>query len=187
MQLNGVLGLHGWQWLFLMEGLPAVLLAFAVLLLLPDDPASARWLNQTEKRTVLTALSAERTGAPPAYWPVLRDLRVLVLGMMLFAFAGCQVAYLLWLPQIVAGMGFSVLTTGFIVAAMFAVVVPSMILWGRHSDATGERIWHVAISAMLSAFGFAAAAAVHDSTMALLPLRVMSPRCGRACRGPAAT
>jgi ACS family tartrate transporter-like MFS transporter len=170
LQLNGMFGLHGWQWLFLMEGLPAVLLAFAVLLLLPDDPASARWLNQLEKRTVLTALSSESAAAPGAYWPVLRDLRVLVLGMMLFAFAGGQVGYLLWLPQIVAGMGFSVLATGFVIAAMFAVVVPSMILWGRHSDATGERIWHVAISAMLASLGFAAAAAAHDSMLALLAL-----------------
>ena len=170
LQLNGMFGLHGWQWLFLMEGLPAVLLAFAVLLLLPDDPASAHWLSQLEKRTVLTALSSESAGAPGAYWPVLRDLRVLVLGMMLFAFGSGQVAFLLWLPQIVAGMGFSVLATGFIIAAMFAVVVPSMILWGRHSDATGERIWHVAISAMLAAFGFAAAAAARDSMLALLAL-----------------
>jgi ACS family tartrate transporter-like MFS transporter len=64
-------------------------------------------------------------------------------------------------------MGFSVLATGFIVAAMFAVVVPSMILWGRHSDTTGERIWHVSISAMLSALGFAAAATAHDSMLEL--------------------
>jgi MFS transporter, ACS family, tartrate transporter len=170
LQVDGVLGLHGWQWLFLMEGLPAVLLAFVVLLLLPDDPASARWLDGAEKRSVLMALSAESTGTPAAYWPVLRDLRVLVLGVILFAFGSGQVAYLLWLPQIVAGMGFSVLATGFIVAAMFAVVVPSMILWGRHSDATGERIWHVAISAMLAAFGFAVAAATHNSTLALLAL-----------------
>jgi len=156
LQLNGVLGLHGWQWLFVMEGLPAVLLAFAVLLLLPDDPSSSRWLNEAEKRTVLMALSTESTSATSAYWPVLRDARVLVLGVILFAFAGGQAAYLLWLPQVVA--------------AIFGLFIPSMILWGRHSDTTGERIWHVAISAMLSAFGFATAAAAHDSTLALLAL-----------------
>jgi ACS family tartrate transporter-like MFS transporter len=78
--MDGLAGLHGWQWLFLLEGLPAFLLAFAVLRVLPDGPVYASWLTNGEKETIAGRLAAEEPAGRPDFWPALRDPRVLALG-----------------------------------------------------------------------------------------------------------
>jgi ACS family tartrate transporter-like MFS transporter len=167
--LDGVAGLHGWQWLFLIEGLPAILIAFAILGFLPDGPALASWLTSDEKGTIAARLAAD---APAQHdlWAALRDPRLFVLGLVgggvLLGLYGST----LWLPQIVQAMGFSNLSTGLIVAVPYLVTIGAMVAWGRSSDAKRERIWHIALAALISAAGFAVAGFAQSSLISLIAL-----------------
>jgi ACS family tartrate transporter-like MFS transporter len=152
--MGDLLGLHSWQWLFLIEGLPASLLAFAVLKFLPDGPSAARWLNEEEKKTVAAQLSAESAVEHRELWRALTDVRVIALGLVNFGVLAGANGVALWLPQIVRATGFSNLLTGFIVALPNLISAGVMMLWGRSSDAKGERAWHVAIPALIAASSF---------------------------------
>ena len=152
LQLDGAAGLHGWQWLFLVEAAPALLLAFAVLRFLPNGPADASWLTSEEKRTVAARLGKEDSAQHHDFWPALRDPRLWALGVVYLGYSAGAYGVQLWLPQIVQAMGFSTLATGFLVALPYIVTMVAMIVWGRSSDASGERIWHVAVPAFI-AFG----------------------------------
>jgi MFS transporter, ACS family, tartrate transporter len=159
LQMDGIASLRGWQWLFIIEGLPACFLAFAALRLLPDGPREAKWLTAEEQAIVTTRVSADDKAEQRSLWSALLDLRVIALGL---AYAGWQFGFYalgLWLPQIVQSMGFSNFANGFITAVPFLGAIVAMTLWSRSSDARGERIWHVAIAAVISACGFSAASA----------------------------
>jgi MFS transporter, ACS family, tartrate transporter len=168
--MDGLAGLRGWQWLFLMEGLPAFLLAFAVLKFLPDRPARASWLTKGEKDTVAARLLAEEPAGRPDLWPALRDLRVVALGMAFLAANVAAYGILLWLPQIVKAMGFSLLATGPVVASCFVMAIPAMILCGRSSSKRGERIWHVALPWLITASCLAVASLTQSNTIVLAAL-----------------
>jgi MFS transporter, ACS family, tartrate transporter len=167
--MDGVAGLRGWQWLFLMEGLPAFLLSFAVLKVLPDRPPRASWLTDEEKRTVAARLTTEDLPGRRDLWAGLRDPRVLALGFASFCFQASGYGLALWLPQIVQGMGFSNFANGFIVASSFALGIPAIILGGRSSSMRDERIWHVVLPLLLAAFAFALAG-VMQSNVAVLAM-----------------
>ena len=154
---DGAAGLHGWQWLFVIEGAPALVLAFVVLRILPDNPQSAKWLSAAEKSTIAARLAAEEPAGEKSLWPALRDVRVYALGLALFGVVMGYYGAGLWLPQIVEAMGFSILQTGFVVAVPFGIAGIAMVLWGRSSDRSGERVWHTIAAALLSAGGFAVA------------------------------
>jgi ACS family tartrate transporter-like MFS transporter len=167
---NGVAGLHGWQWLFLLEGLPAFFLAFAVLKLLPDGPADAAWLNAAEKGTIAARLEAETSTGERDLLRALRDPRVLVLALAGFAHGLALYGPTLWLPLIVQGMGFSNFATGFVVALPYLASAGAMIAWGRSSDARGERIWHLVLAWLLCAFGLAVASLAQSTVLELFGL-----------------
>jgi ACS family tartrate transporter-like MFS transporter len=170
LQMDGFAGVRGWQWLFIIEGLPACALAFAALRLLPDGPAQAPWLTEDEKSTIASRIEADDRAEHRSLWLALSDVRVIALGM---AYAGWQLGFYglaIWLPQIVRAMGFTTLTTGFVSALPFLVSIVVMNLWSRSSDARGERIWHVAIPALVAAFGFAAAGLATSSLAVVVAL-----------------
>lgn len=168
--LDGVAGIHGWQWLFLLEGLPACLLGLAVLRWLPDEPANAPWLNDDERALITSRIRSEETTKNRDVMRALQDPRVLVLGLayggIIFGIVGLNY----WLPLMVQGMGFSNAANGFVVALVYAAGVPVMILWGRSSDRRGERIWHAAIPALFAAAAFATASVAQSDTVVLLAL-----------------
>ena len=168
--MDGVAGLHGWQWLFLIEGVPAFLLSFAVLKLLPDGPKDAPWLTSGEKKTIAARLATEEPAGPSKLWQALRDPRVLALGIAYFAFGASLYGVFLWLPQIVQAMGFSNTATGFVVALCVVTSIPAMILGGRSSSISGERVWHVALPWLLAASAFAAASVVQSNLIVLAAL-----------------
>ena len=168
--MDGIAGLHGWQWMFILEGLPASILAFLALKLLPDRPVNASWLTAEDKQRVMARLAAEDTSEHSEFWPALRDPRVIALGIVLLGNQIGLYGVQLWLPQIVQGMGFSNSANGFVVASCFIAAMIAMILWARRSDAKGERIWHVAIPLLLGAFGLALAAVAQSNLLVLLSL-----------------
>ncbi len=156
--MDNVAGLHGWQWLFLIEGLPACFLAFAVLKFLPDGPKDASFLTEAEKQIIATRLASEKTLAPPNLWPALYDPRVLLLGLVGTGIGASIFGSQLWLPQIVQAMGYSTFVTTCIAALPYAAAIPTMIYVGRSSDRNGERIWHNVLPLAMSASGFVIAA-----------------------------
>ena len=170
--MDGLAGFHGWQWLFLLEGVPAVLLSFAALKLLPDGPKDASWLTIDEKKAIAARLGAEDPPGRPELWRALCDLRVLALGVANFAFQASSYGIGLWLPQIVQAMGFSNRATGFVVALPFVAGAAAMILGGRSSSLRGERIWHVALPWLLAASSFALASVLHSNLLVLVALTV---------------
>jgi len=171
LQLGGVGHLHGWQWLFLLEGAPACILSFFVLAHLPDRPARAKWLSDDEKRVVTARLA--RDAAPASdLWSGLSDIRVWWLAAADFGIIFALYGIGFWLPQIVKAMGYSNLQTGFVVACPYVVCAFAMIAWARSSDALGERIWHIVVAALLGASGFAVAALLHTNLLSLVALTV---------------
>jgi ACS family tartrate transporter-like MFS transporter len=143
--------------LFLIEGLPACILGFAVLKFLPDGPADAPWLSAAEKEALAVRLAADDATPRRNLWPALRDPRVIALGLVLLGQNAGAYGVQLWLPQIVQAMGFSNRATGFIVALPFVALMVAMIAIGRSSDVKGERIWHVALPLLIAASGLALA------------------------------
>jgi ACS family tartrate transporter-like MFS transporter len=163
--MDGMGGLHGWQWLFLIQGLPAALLAFVVMAVLPDAPAHARWLNAAEKNAIAASLAADPPRADRSVSQTLYDPCLLLLGLAGLASSIALYGVNLWLPQIIHAMGFSARATGFVAAIPYAVSMAAMIVWGRVSDARNKRILDTALTMMtaaaaLSVASFAAAPAI---------------------------
>jgi MFS transporter, ACS family, tartrate transporter len=158
---DGWLGLEGWRVMFLFEGLPAVLLAFVTWFYLTDRPAQATWLTDDERTWLQNEMDAEtRATQQKFHWPLRRSLtnpRILALSFVYFGVVYGLYALSFFLPQIVADFSetfdtsFSLMETGLIVAVPYLVGTVAMVLWGRHSDRTQERVWHVAIPSVLSA------------------------------------
>ncbi|HEY0300624.1 MAG TPA: MFS transporter [Rhizomicrobium sp.] len=170
--MEGFHHLHGWQWLFLIEGLPSVLLGLLVLRWLPNGPKDAKWLDEEERDVIAAALAAEPVHAHTRLLPMLRDPRVWLLAIPDFGIVLALYGVNIWLPQIVKEMGFSNLETGFIGAAPYLAAVFVMVAWGLSSDARRERVWHVASAALLGAAGLVGAALFQSHLAVLLSLAV---------------
>jgi ACS family tartrate transporter-like MFS transporter len=165
--MNSLLGLHAWQWLFVLEGLPVCVLAVAVLKLLPDGPAQAPWLSEAEKKTIAAGLANQTVAEKSDLSAALHDPRVLAIAFAGIGRGAALYGATLWMPLIVQAMGFSNLLVGFIVPIPSLASVIAIVLWGYSSDRSGDRIWHVALPTLLAAFGFAGAAVFTDNTLVL--------------------
>ena len=155
------LGLRGWQWLFLLEGIPSVLVGFAVLWLLPDRPRDARWLSPAERTWIEERLAVERADHVATEGESLRRTMrnpvVWWLGLSYFLLVVALYGFALWLPQLVKASGdFSNFEVGVITAIPYAVAAVGMVLVGRSSDRTGERHLHLILPAVAGALGFLA-------------------------------
>jgi ACS family tartrate transporter-like MFS transporter len=155
--------LHGWQWMFLLEGIPSMLLGIGVLWLLPDRPASAKWLTQPEKQIIAARLAADqledaRIGALHGFWQMLADKRIWIFIIPDFSIVIGLYGLNLWMPQMIKAQGFTNLETGFLVVLPYAVAMVAMVAVGLSSDRRGERVFHVAGSALAGALGLAGAA-----------------------------
>lgn len=166
-------GLAGWQWLFLLEGMPAVFLGMVVFFQLQDYPKDARWLSPDERNWLEETLrqeEASRTavqGNAP-WWSVFLNLPVLLLALVYFCLNTSSYAISLWLPSVVKSFsGHSNFVIGFLSAIPYLAAAVGMVLAGQHSDRTGERRWHVA-GAALVASGALLLAAMSTSTAAVV-------------------
>jgi ACS family tartrate transporter-like MFS transporter len=157
LRLDGRLGLHGWQWLFLVEGMPAVLLSVAIWFTLAERPREAKWLREDERE----ALESDIAGAYPSDHPsdlvdalraIMRDPRVWMLGLCALCLLGSIYAVNFFLPEIMRRLtGLSVAVVGYLIAIAAATGAVGMIVYGIHSDRTHERRLHVIVPAFLLA------------------------------------
>jgi len=151
-------GLHGWQWMLLLEGIPSLLCGVLTLWVLPDRPATAAWLTPEEKQIVHQRLAAEPAGALHGFWEMLADRRIWLLMIPDFSIVIALYGLNLWLPQMIKAMGYSNLQTGFIVAIPYLLSMIAMVLLGIASDRSGRRAGPVAFAAFAGAAGVAGAA-----------------------------
>jgi MFS transporter, ACS family, tartrate transporter len=173
---NGALGLKGWQWLFILEALPSIGLGIAALWMLPDRPGDAHWLTADESTALEGHISdemRERDGIRKfTLTEALTHPRVLALGVVYLGFATGMYGLTFWLPQIVKAFGLSNTATGLVTAVPYIAAAIVMVLWGRHSDATGERVWHIAIPAFVGGAALIAGTQVTEMLPAMALLTI---------------
>ena len=185
---DGWLGLRGWQWMFIIEGIPAIALGVICLFMLRDRPGDARWLSTEQRAWLQQRLDAD--GSRPtrlthgSLWQVLWNRHVLLLSLVLAGSTAVSSGLQLWQPQIIQSYGLTNTQTGLLSSIPFALASIVMIVWGRRSDLTGERIWHAALPLVLAAVSLAAALVFDSlaSTIVILCLAVIGIYAGK---GPA--
>lgn len=170
--LDGVLGFKGWQWMFLLEAAPALLLSVVVLNYLTDRPEDAAWLNAEERGWLIERLAAERRRRDAAGGhSVVEALfmpRVLALSLVYFGCVAANYGLSFFLPQIVKAFGLSTAQTGLVSALPYVVGAVGIIAWGRRSDARQERRGHAAFPIFVAAVGLAAAALTEDPVLKMV-------------------
>ena len=175
LELQGKGGLEGWQWLFLLEGIPAVLLGVVVLFALPDRPRKVRWLSAGEKSWIQSRLDEEAALSESRPHIRLSEAfssgRIWLLCLIYFLLNVGGYGFEMWLPSIIKGfseMNFA--RVGWINAIPYLMAMVVMLITGSHSDRTGERRWHVAVAAASSALGFALSAYLKNPYLAMASL-----------------
>jgi MFS family permease len=174
--LDGAAGLRGWQWLFIVEAMPSILLAFVAYFYLTDRPADARWLPEDRRRWLQGRLAAEDARrepvSPTSVLASLYDYRVLALSLVYFGAVACGYGLSFWLPTIVKGFGLSIAMTGWVSAIPYVVGFGGMLRWGLRSDLRGERTMHLAVAQALAAIGIGGSAFLADPAMKMIALTI---------------
>ncbi len=175
LELDGWLGLAGWQWLFLAEGIPAVILGVLLFVYLTDTPHQAKWLTDAEKSVVANRLAMETKEKERRHlWQSLRDRRVLLLAAIQFTFTIGSYGVAIFLPLIIKGQNFSNLAVGFISALPSLVACIAMIVWAGSVDRSGRKIDNLALTNLLSGAGIVLAVTMSSNfPIALLGLTVV--------------
>ncbi len=188
LEMDGRLGLRGWQWMFILEAAPALVLGLACLAVLSDRPRHAKWLSAGQREWLESRLAAEARGERPvnrrSLWQVLWDRHVLALSVVLAGSTAVSSGLQLWQPQIIQSYGLTNMQTGLLNSIPFALASLVMVWWGMRSDQTGERIWHAGLPLIVTAISLAAALLFTSlfSTLVILCLAVMGIYAGK---GPA--
>lgn len=155
LQVHGLLGLAGWQWMFIIEGLPACVIGVWALFALKDRPADAHWLSADERAALTDMLDEEHRDRPKSsFLAALRDPRALTLVGITFGFTIGTYGISLWLPQILKGQHLSTVQIGFITAIPYLFATVAMLAWARHVDRTGRRVGNLINACLLSTVGF---------------------------------
>ena len=172
--LDGLLGFHGWQWLFFLEALPAIILGLVVLFVLPNGPSEVSWLNASEKAYIQSRLDAEvdTTAIGHSSWTAIFSTPVVWLFCLLYFLMNVgSYGYEMWLPTIVKGLsGQGDAMVGVINAIPYFAAGVAMVLVARASDRSGERRLFIAASATTSAVGFVLAATLKNPVLAMAAL-----------------
>ena len=158
-------GLAGWQWLFLLEGIPAILLGFVAHFFLTDRPEKARWLSAGDLAWLISALrrdeeaASKERAAPAGILAMLMNVRVWGYAFVYFSAVACAYSIGLWLPTVVRSLsGIRPFVIGLLAAIPYLAAAIAMIIVGAHSDRTSERDWHLALPAFVTCFALAGAA-----------------------------
>ncbi|MFD0918171.1 MFS transporter [Saccharopolyspora rosea] len=179
---HGVFGLSGWRFMFVVEGVPAMLLAVATWFYLTDRPSQARWLAPAERDWLAARLAAEQRETEAAHhWPLRRALthpRILALAFVYFGIAYGLYALGFFLPTIVSGFEqqygthLSTVESGLVTAIPYVVGAAAMVLWASHGDRTRERVWHVALPMLLGGVAIPVALYLGDPFSAMVAVSV---------------
>jgi ACS family tartrate transporter-like MFS transporter len=186
--MDGLANMRGWQWIFIVEGAPAVILGLISLFFLTDKPVDAKWLTDVQRQWLGKTLAVEqarvRRVPPMALWRVLSNKYVLIMALAYAGAGGAAVVLTLWMPQLVRSFGYGNGQTGLLTAVPFAIATVCMFLWAQNSDRTGERVWHNAIPLLGLAAAIAALYFTANKFWPTLALLVITAIGSYASKGP---
>jgi MFS transporter, ACS family, tartrate transporter len=186
--MDGTLGLGGWQWIFILEAAPAVLLGIAAFAWLTDRPQNASWLNPEQRQWLIVKLEAEGRRVPrvshDSVWRVISNRYVLIMALVYSGAVGASTSLALWMPQLVKSFGLTNWQTGLLTAVPFGISAVWMILWGRSSDRSGERVWHNALPLIWMVLAMLATFFAITSLWAMIPLLTLIAAGTYASKGP---
>ena len=176
LELNGVMGLAGWKWMYIAEGLPTVLIGITVLFYFTDRPSQARWLTDEERAWLCAEIDGERLrieshaklSIARSFW----DPKVLLLALNYFGIVTASLGLLLFLPQMVKQLGFSNMQVGWVTMIPYTLGAISMALWGWISDRMGERRWNLFWGCMLAGIGLLIAGATTGTYWSLVGMSI---------------
>lgn len=166
-RFHGINGWQGWQWMFLLEAIPALLIGVATLFYLDDGVRSAKWLSDEEKDVVEAAIAKDTAHKDHGrVWDSFRDARVWLMCLIYFCFVMGQYALTFWMPTFVQSTGIDDnVTIGVLSAVPFVAGLVAMNLFGRSADKRRERRWHLVVPSLMGAVGFSLAASWSGSTV----------------------
>ncbi|MDY0746936.1 MFS transporter [Paucibacter sp. R3-3] len=161
LELDGIMGMHGWQWLFVLEAVPALVLGVVVFFYMTDRPEQATWLKDDERAWLVKTMNAENARkagtSQHSLFSGLANPKVLALSLVYFGTSAGLYTLGIWAPQIIKQLGVSSMTVGLLNAVPPSISVVAMIWWSRRSDRSGERTWHVVLPCVAAAVGLAIA------------------------------
>ncbi|QYB00162.1 MFS transporter (plasmid) [Rhodococcus sp. USK10] len=170
---DGLSGIAGWRWIFIVTGIPAVITGIVCIFKIRDRPAQATFLDQEERDWLTETLAAESeelaSTEKSSFVDGLKNVRVIALFLVFLFFMFGLFGYQYWLPQMLATFNFSTVQVGWFAALPPLISIGPMIWWARHSDRTGERVMHFTVAALIASVGFALSAAfIHNAPVAIL-------------------
>ncbi|HEX4369584.1 MAG TPA: MFS transporter [Rhodopila sp.] len=179
MELHGLLGFAGWKWMFVLEGVPSIILGCFVLRYLTDHPVNATWLDPRQRAWLQDTLAQERKAVEQQHarlglWQALTDRRVLALCLVYFSMGTTAYGLGYFLPQIIKAWGLSNLATGWTVAVPETIGIIAMLIWGSWSDRVGSRRRSLSIALMIGAVGLACMGFFGTSPWSLIAVAAVS-------------
>ena len=177
--MDGAQGWRGWQWLFLLEGIPSVIVGVLVFVLLPNGPRQARFLSPQEQDIILQRVEEDEASKQVrSFMDAMKDYRVWALGLAYFCGVVCTYAVNFWMPTIIQELGIDkneFLKVGLLSMIPWGCAAVAMVYWGAHSDRTGERRWHAAGALLLGMVGLLMLAAVgHAAVPSIIALTMVT-------------
>ncbi len=172
--MDGVLGIAGWKWIYILEGIPTVLLGIGVLFYLTDKPAQAKWLTAEEKQWLISTLESERRAVEAkrkfSVWQAMVDPKVLLLSANYLGIVTASLGIVLFIPQMIKSLGATNMGTGFATMLAYICGAVSMVVWGWVSDRMGERRWNLFWACVVATIGLVIAGLTMGSWWALAGL-----------------
>ncbi len=182
--MDGIAGYSGWQWMFVLEALPAIVMGFVVFFWLPETPEKARFLSESEKQILVSRLAEEKEAREATekftVGKAIKDFRVLLMCFVAVGLVMGTTGIAIWMPQFVKEFGLTTVQTGFVTAIPAIFMAIAMILVARSADRTGERVWHAAGPFLVSAAGFVLAAMAPSPLISLIGLTIGAAGIGGA-------
>ena len=186
--LDGLLGLGGWQWIFILEAIPTLFLGLVAFFWLTDRPEHAPWLASDQQAWLIRTLEAERRRTPriahDSIWKVMTNKYVLTMALVYAGAAGASSSLALWMPQLVKSFGFTNFGTGLVNAVPFGIAAIWMVLWGHSSDRSGERVWHNALPLAWMVLAMVATFWAIGNVWLMVPLLTLIAAGTYASKGP---
>ena len=179
MELHGLLGFAGWKWMFVLEGLPSIILGCFVLRYLTEHPVNATWLDPRQRTWLQDTLARERAEVEQQHsrlglWQALTDRRVLALCLVYFSMGTTSYGLGYFLPQIIKAWGLSNLATGWTIAVPETIGIIAMLIWGSWSDRVGNRRRSLSLALMIGATGLACMGIFGASPWSLIAVAAVS-------------
>ncbi|ADG20841.1 major facilitator superfamily MFS_1 (plasmid) [Paraburkholderia atlantica] len=169
LHMHGVLGLAGWRWMFIVQGLPACVLGFLVLKMLADKPADAKWLSHEERQALQGAFDREAASGQKKkiFVTALKDVRTYILAMISFGFTMGSYGIGIWLPQMLRAHGMSVTQTGWMSAVPYFFATIALLCWAQRVDRRGGPIANLAAGLLIGAIALGVSTYFHQLVPAM--------------------